>query len=106
MKPLDVKVLMGTKYSYYKPTEEYLIEEYLRVVRYPTIAEAFELKDKLQTQIVTSNRKVGELERDNLFLQNRLGKIEQSYEELKKLVESRMTQPPAKSVSKINGRSC
>ncbi|MDG6995290.1 MAG: hypothetical protein JRN52_05140 [Nitrososphaerota archaeon] len=98
LKPLDIKVLMGTKYNYYKPTEEYLLEEYLKVVKYLTIAETFELKDKLERQIVVSDRKVGELERDNLFLQNRLGKIEQSYEELKKLVESRMLQPVAKDV--------
>ena len=98
LKPLDIKVLMGTKYNYYKPTEEYLLEEYLKVVKYLTIAETFELKDKLERQIVVSDRKVGELERDNLFLQNRLGKIEQSYEELKKLVESRMV-PPLKNVS-------
>lgn len=90
MKPLDVKAMMGTKYNYSKPIEEYLLEEYLKVVKYLTIAETFELKDKLERQIVVSDRKVGELERDNLILQNRLGKIEQSYEDLKKLVESRM----------------
>jgi hypothetical protein len=98
LKPLDVKALMGTKYNYYEPTEEYLLEEYLKVVMYLTVAETFELKDKLERQIVMSDRKVGELERDNLFLQNRLGKIEQSYEDLKKLVESRMV-PPMKNVS-------
>jgi hypothetical protein len=99
LKPLDVKALMGTKYNYYKPTEEYLLDEYLKVVKYLTVAETFELKDKLERQIVVSDRKVGELERDNLFLQNRLGKIEQSYEDLKKLVESRMVPPIRKNVS-------
>lgn len=99
LKPLDIKVLMGTKYNYYKPTEEYLLEEYLKVVKYLSIAESFELKDKLERQIVVSDKKVGELERDNLFLQNRLGKIEQSYEDLKKLVESRMVTPVRKNTS-------
>jgi hypothetical protein len=37
---------MGTKYNYYKPTEECLLEEYLKVVKYLTVAETFELKDK------------------------------------------------------------
>lgn len=37
---------MGTKYNYYyKPTEDYLLEEYLKVVKYLTIAETFDLKD-------------------------------------------------------------
>jgi hypothetical protein len=53
----------------------------------------------MERQIVVSDRKVGELERDNLFLQNRLGKIEQSYEDLKKLVESRLVLPVRKNVS-------
>ncbi len=38
------------------------------------------------------------METDNLFLQNRLGKIEQNYENLKKLVESRMDPPVRKNI--------
>jgi hypothetical protein len=39
---------------------------------------------------VVSDRKVGELERENVLLQDRLTKIENDYGELKGLIETRL----------------
>jgi hypothetical protein len=87
MKTIDVEKLMGHAENYYKPGEQYLLEEYLKAVPYLTISEATELKDKLEQQITVSDRKVGELERDNIVLQDRLGRLERSYGELKDMIE-------------------
>ncbi|MDH5568306.1 MAG: hypothetical protein OEX98_00760 [Nitrosopumilus sp.] len=52
-----------------------------------TISEILNLKDKLKEQIVISDRKVGEIERDNISLQDRLNKLESSYGSLKEILE-------------------
>ncbi|MDE1767322.1 MAG: hypothetical protein KGI27_13775 [Thaumarchaeota archaeon] len=86
MKTIDVEKLMGHAENYYKPHEQYLLEEYLKAVPYLTISEATELKDKLEQQVMVSDKKVGELERYNIVLQDRLERLERSYGDLKEMI--------------------
>jgi hypothetical protein len=88
-----VKKMMGYLSSYYKPTDDEYLREYLKAVPHVTISEAVELKNKLEKQIVVSDKKVGQLERENVALQDRLGKIEVDYRDLRKLVEARILSP-------------
>ncbi|MGI0086722.1 MAG: hypothetical protein ACREBI_02015 [Nitrosotalea sp.] len=90
MKTIDVEKLMGHAENYYKPHEQYLLEEYLKAVPYLTISEATELKDRLEHQIVTSDQKVGTLERENVILQDRVENLEQSYHALTQMVSERL----------------
>ncbi|MHB8602676.1 MAG: hypothetical protein ACYC6W_01620 [Nitrosotalea sp.] len=91
LKTIDVEKLMGHAENYYKPSERYLLEEYLKTVPYLTISEASDLKNKLEQQIVTSDKKVGEIERDNIFLQDRLERIEKNYSDLKQMIERKIS---------------
>ena len=52
-----------------------------------TISETAELKDRMQKQAVASDRKVGEIERENVALQDRLSRLESSYDSLKGILE-------------------
>ena len=63
---------MGHAESYYKPSDEYLAEQYARIVPNLTISETAELKDRMQKHAMISDRKVGEIERKNVALQDRL----------------------------------
>ena len=63
IKTIDVEKLMGHAESYYKPSEEYLAEQYAKIVPNLTISETTELKDRMQRQAMVSDRKVGEIER-------------------------------------------
>ncbi|MDA4127325.1 MAG: site-specific integrase [Thaumarchaeota archaeon] len=90
MKTIDVEKLMGHAENYYKPSSEYLLDEYQKAIPYLTVSEAVELKNQLEQKIVVSDKKVGELERDNVALQDRLEKIEKDYIELKELVKARI----------------
>lgn len=38
-KEMDIEALKGRRYSYYKPTEKHLLEEYVKAIPYLTIAE-------------------------------------------------------------------
>ena len=87
IKTIDVKKLIGHVESYYKPSEEYLAEQYARIVPNLTISETAELKDRMQKQAVVSDRKVGEIERKNVLLQDRLSRLESSYDSLKDILE-------------------
>ena len=87
LKTIDVEKLMGHTENYYKPSEKYLLEEYLKAIPYLAISEATELKDKLKQQITISDKKVGEIERENVSLQDRLAKLESSYGSLKEILE-------------------
>ena len=86
-KTIDVEKLMGHAENYYKPSSDYLLAEYVKAIPYLTISETVELKDKLKHQIVISDKKVGEIERDNISLQDRLNKLESSYGSLKEILE-------------------
>jgi len=86
-KTIDVEKLMGHAENYYKPSQDYLLAEYVKAIPYLTISETVELKDKLNHQIVISDKKVGEIERDNISLQDRLNKLESSYGSLKEILE-------------------
>ena len=87
MKTLDVEKLMGHAENYYKPPEYYLIEQYAKAVPHLIISESYELRGKLQQQITISDKKVGELERENMSLQNRLNKIDDKYDSLREIVD-------------------
>jgi len=86
-KTIDVEKLMGHAENYYKPSQDYLLAEYVKAIPYLTISETLDLKDKLKKQIVISDKKVGEIERDNISLQDRLNKLESSYGSLKEILE-------------------
>jgi len=86
-KTIDVEKLMGHAENYYKPSLDYLLAEYTKAIPYLTISETVELKDKLKQQITISDKKVGEIERDNVSLQDRLNKLESSYGSLKEILE-------------------
>ena len=87
IKTIDVEKLMGHAESYYKPSEEYLAEQYAKIVPNLMISETAELKDRMQRQAVASDRKVGEIERKNVALQDRLSRLESSYDSLKDILE-------------------
>ena len=87
IKTIDVEKLMGHAESYYKPSDEYLAEQYAKIVPNLTISETADLKDRLQRQAVASDRKVGEIERKNVALQDRLSRLESSYDSLKDILE-------------------
>ncbi len=87
IKTIDVEKLIGHVESYYKPSEEYLVEQYARIVPNLTISETAELKDRMQKHAMVSDRKVGEIERKNVALQDRLNRLESSYDSLKDILE-------------------
>ena len=86
-KTIDVEKLMGHTENYYKPSLSYLLAEYAKAIPYLTISETVELKDRLKQQVTISDQKVGEIERDNVSLQDRLNKLESSYDSLKEILE-------------------
>ena len=86
-KTIDVEKLMGHTENYYKPSLNYLLVEYTKAISYLTISETVELKDRLKQQVTISDQKVGEIERDNVSLQDRLNKLENSYDSLKEILE-------------------
>ena len=86
-KTIDVEKLMGHTENYYKPSLDYLLAEYIKAIPYLTISETVELKDKLKQQVIISDKKVGEIERDNVSLQDRLNNLESSYGSLKEILE-------------------
>lgn len=87
MKTIDVEKLMGHAENYYKPSEGYLLEQYARAVPDLTISEEAELKNSIKRQAAVSDRKMGEIERENVLLQDRLSRLESSYGSLKEILE-------------------
>jgi hypothetical protein len=79
---------MGHAENYYKPSLDYLLSEYVKAMPYLTISETVELKDKLKQQLIINDKKVGEIERDNISLQDRLAKLESSYGSLKEILDN------------------
>ena len=87
IKTIDVEKLIGHAESCYKPSVEYLLGQYERIVPSLTISEADELKDRMQKQAAVSDRTMGEIERENVALQDRLNRLESSYDPLKEILE-------------------
>jgi integrase len=91
MKTLHVEMLMGhdvgLSASYYRPSEDELLASYIRALKDLVISEEEELRRELTKNIVVSDRKIGELERYSIKLQERLEKIEKDYNELRRLIE-------------------
>ena len=90
VKEAAVEKMKGRLSSYYRPTDEEYLAEYLKALPRLTISEAAELKDKLEKQVIISDRKVGELERRGLVLEEQFEKMQKNYGELKKMVERRL----------------
>jgi hypothetical protein len=90
MKSLHAEVLMGhdtgLAESYYRPSEDELLGSYLKALPELTISEEGQLRNELEKNIATSDRRVAELERDNVALHDSLARIEKSYEELKSVL--------------------
>ena len=63
------------------------MEQYAKIVHNLMISETAELKGRMQRQAVASDRKVGEIERENVALQDRLSRLESSYDSLKDILE-------------------
>jgi len=91
MKTLHVEMLMGhdigLSASYYRPSEDELLASYTRALPDLVVSEEEELRRELTKNIVVSDRKIGELERYSIKLQERLEKIEKDYNELRRLIE-------------------
>ena len=88
MKTIDVEKLMGHTENYYKPSEKYLLEQYVKAVPDITISEEEELRRTVKVQAVISDKKVGEIERENVTLQDRLAKLESNYDSLKEILQN------------------
>jgi len=72
----DVSVLKGTQFSYYKPSDKYLIDEYYKAIPFLTISEVEEVKRNFETEL----KEEKELSRE---LAARINVIEQSIKAIK-----------------------
>ncbi len=89
MKTIDVEKLLGHTENYYKPSMEYLLQEYRKAVPYLTMSESVELKDQLKRLSDHNYTKVGELEQMNLVLLERVAIMEGQIKELNELLTVR-----------------
>ena len=87
MKTLDVEKLMGHAENYYKPSDDYLEEQYGAATAHLVISESYELKGKLEQQIAVSDKKMGELERENVSLQDKLDRIDDKYDTVREILD-------------------
>ena len=87
MKTIDVEKLMGHAENYYKPSEEYLLEQYAGAVPNLTLSEEEELRRAIRSQAEAGDKKVGEMERENSDLHERLVRLESSYASVKEILE-------------------
>jgi integrase len=92
MKTIDVERLLGHTENYYKPSPDYLTQEYRKAVPYLTISEGAALKDQLQAKTENQEKKIGELEIMNLKLQEKLIEMEGKIKELTEFVVGRKVQ--------------
>jgi integrase len=89
MKTIDVEKLLGHTENYYKPSMDYLLQEYRKAVLYLTISESVGLKNQLQQKAENQAKKIGELETANLRLQEKLVEMEGKIKELTDFVIAR-----------------
>ena len=97
MKTIDVEKLMGHAENYYKPPEEYLLEQYAAAVPNLTISEEAELRSAIERQAEASDKKVGAIERENEDLHERIARLESSYASVREILENVL-------ISKRDGR--
>jgi len=88
MKTIDVEKLMGHAENYYKPPEDYLLGQYVEAVPNLTISEEAELRGAIEMQAAISDKKVGEIERENEDLHERLARLESSYASVREILEN------------------
>ncbi|MCP8306311.1 MAG: hypothetical protein H3Z49_04295 [archaeon] len=77
--------------NYNKPDFDYLVKEYIKAIPYLTINETYQIKDQLKKSVVESNKRVGELQRENLMIRAKLDEVARETEELKDLVKDFIT---------------
>jgi hypothetical protein len=87
LKSEDVERLKGRLSNYYKPEFNYLLGEYLKAIPYLTISETAQLKDEIEKRVVDSDRRIGELERENLLLRSKFEVMEREAQELREMVK-------------------
>jgi integrase len=91
-----VEMLMGHKVglagNYTKPTPKELAEQYAKAIPSLTLSEAAEAKSVIEKKVLQSDRRVVDLERENLRLSQRLDRIEKGYDELKQMFDKFMKQ--------------
>ncbi|MCE2498559.1 MAG: hypothetical protein J4F28_06170 [Nitrosopumilaceae archaeon] len=97
MKTIDVEKLMGHAENYYKPSEEYLLGQYAAAVPNLTISEEEELRRTVRSHAEASDKKVGEIERENEDLHERIARLESSYASVREILENVL-------ISKTGGR--
>jgi integrase len=85
----DVERLKGHLSNYYKPTDEYLANEYLKAIPYLTVSEASELKGKLEVSVKEKNEKIGELEKENIALRREVQEIKEQVKLLGEMMAKR-----------------
>ncbi len=94
-----VEMLMGHRVglgsNYLKPTTDELARHYLKAIPYLTVSETYEVKHevdkKVTERIAARDKKVVELERMGLELQDRLDKMEKQVQQIRALVEGLST---------------
>lgn len=84
MRPLNVELLMdhktGVSDSYWRPTEQDLLEDYLKAVDYLTVNKDQKIATQLQKQVAELTEKS---EEQNYFIRDKLAKKEKEIEEIK-----------------------
>ena len=79
MKLLNVKILMGhdtrLEKSYYKPTEQELLEDYLKVVDLLTLNEINKLKLEFEEKLQIEKSQLEAIAKDVAFLKRKYNKL-------------------------------
>lgn len=85
-----VEMLMGHSAglagNYTKPTTKELAEQYAKAIPRLTLSEAAEAKNAIEKKVFERDRRVVDLERENLLLRQRLDRIEKGFDELNVMV--------------------
>jgi hypothetical protein len=92
MRPINVEILMdhktGISDSYYRPTQDDLLEDYLRAVDYLTVNRDQKVATQLQKQVAALTEKS---EQENYVIQGKLAEKERETENQKKELEELKT---------------
>ena len=78
MKTIDVEKLMGHAENYYKPPEEYLLEQYVAAVPDLTISEVVKLQNEAKTRDMIHRKNMFEYEGRTAALNKRFAELEDS----------------------------
>ncbi|MGD1054742.1 MAG: site-specific integrase [Nitrososphaerales archaeon] len=95
MKTIDVEKLLGHTENYYKPSYDYLLEEYRGAIPHLTINESSFLKDELRKRTDESDKKMGELERANIILETKVEEMGRKIDEVTAYLTTSKGKPSA-----------